>query len=208
MQSIKLDTSNLSIREYLNRTAAKQAVPGGGGVAGVVGALAAALAEMVLAYSVGRKELADHEKRLVEFTKSVNAMRHRLVELANADAEAYSALNAAMKIDKSDPDRKTQLAHAGLAAARVPLDVIRVIAELMLCFEEMSSITNRWLRSDLAMAAILAEAVARASRWNIVVNLAFLDGLSYGLLDDADAHIERIAAGAQRTVQVCSSERR
>ncbi len=204
MQSDKLDTANLSIGDYLSRTAAKQAVPGGGGVAGVVGALSAALAEMVLAYSVGRKELTEHEQRLADCTRSVNAMRHRLIELADADAQAYSALNTAMKIDKADPDRKTQLAHAGLAAARVPLDVIRVIAELMVCFEAMSSMTNRWLRSDLAIAAILAEAVARASRWNIVVNLSFLDGLSYGLLDDADAHIERITAGAQRTVAACA----
>lgn len=203
MQSDKLDTANLSIGDYLSRTAAKQAVPGGGGVAGVVGALSAALAEMVLAYSVGRKELTEHEQRLADCTRSVNAMRDRLIELADADAQAYSALNAAMKIDKDQPDRKTQLAHAGLAAARVPLDVIRVIAELMVCFEAMSAMTNRWLRSDLAIAAILAEAVARASRWNIVVNLSFLDGLSYGLLDDADAHIERIAAGAQRTVAAC-----
>lgn len=204
MTTQRLDTSSLSIGDYLDRTAAKQAVPGGGGVAGVVGALSAALGEMVLAYSIGHKDLTEHEPRLADCSRSVHAMRHRLVELADADAEAYAALNAAMQMPRSAPDRKAELARTGLTAARVPLDVIRVVAELMICFEEMARITNRWLRSDLAMAAILAEAVARASRWNIVVNLAFLDGMSYGLLEDADGLLERIRVGAQQVADACS----
>jgi formiminotetrahydrofolate cyclodeaminase len=203
MSAERLETASLSIADYLDRAAAKQPVPGGGGVAGVVGALAASLGEMVLAYSVGRKELAQHESRLADCTKSVHAMRQRLVELADADAEAYAELNRAMQMDKDLPERKAELARAALGAARVPLDVIRVIAELMHCFEAMTGMTNRWLRSDLAMAAILAEAVARASRWNIVVNRSFLDGMSYGLLDDADGLIERIASGAERVQRAC-----
>jgi formiminotetrahydrofolate cyclodeaminase len=204
MERSGFETGDTRIAEYLERAASKEPTPGGGGVAGVIGALAASLGEMVLAYSVGRKDLAQHESRLDGCVRSVHAMRERLLELADADAQVYAALNDAMKMDKSDPERKTALPKAALAAARVPLDVIRVVGELMSCFEEMASITNRWLRSDLAMATIFAEAVARASRWNIVVNLAFLDGMSYGLLEDADGLLERISAGASRTVEACA----
>ncbi|MFB3431828.1 MAG: cyclodeaminase/cyclohydrolase family protein [Phycisphaerales bacterium] len=203
MKGTAFESGDMRIAEYLDRAASKEPTPGGGGVAGVIGAMAASLGEMVLAYSVGRKDLAQHEPRLNGCVRSVHAMRERLLELADADAKAYAVLNDAMKMDKSDPERKTALPKAALAAARVPLDVIRVISELMLCFEEMSGITNRWLRSDLAMATIFAEAVARASRWNIVMNIAFLDGMSYGLLDDADGLLERISAGASRTVEAC-----
>lgn len=204
MEDSGFHTGDLKIAAYLDRAASKEPTPGGGGVAGVVGALSASLGEMVLAYSVGRKDLAEHEERLEGCVRSVHAMRERLLELADADAQAYAVLNSAMKMGKDDPERKTVLAKAALAAARVPLDVIRVTSELVICFEEMAGITNRWLRSDLAMATILAEAVARASRWNIVVNIAFLDGMSYGLLDDADGLLERIGAGAARTVEACA----
>jgi methenyltetrahydrofolate cyclohydrolase len=198
-----LESAKLSIGEYLDRTASKEPTPGGGGVAGVVGALAAALAEMVLAYSVGRKEFEEHETQLAECTRSVHAMRLRLVELADADAKAYAELNRAMKLEKGSAERKAELPKAALAAAQVPLDVIRVVSELMNCFEAMAGITNTWLRSDLAISVILAEAVGRASRWNIVVNTAFMDGMSYGLLDDADGLLERIHTGAERTLEAC-----
>lgn len=198
-----MHSAELRIGEYLDRTASKEPTPGGGGAAAVVGALAAALGEMVLAYSVGRKGSAEHENQLTECTRSMHAMRQRLIELADEDAHAYAELNRAMKLDKDSPDRKLELSKAALAAAQVPLDVIRVSSELMQCFEVMAPITNRWLKSDLAMATILTEAVARASRWNIVVNKAFMDGMSYGLLDDADGLLERISTGARRTVAAC-----
>lgn len=198
-----MDSAQMRINEYLERIASKEPTPGGGGVAGLAGALAAALGEMVLAFSVGRKELDEHQGQLAECSRSVHAMRQRLVELADEDAQAYSVLNQAMKLDKDSPDRQVELAKAALGAAQVPLEVIRVSAELMLCFEAMSEIINRWMRSDLAIAVILTDAVARASRWNIVVNTQFMDGMGYGLLDDADGLLERIDAGAQRTVATC-----
>lgn len=200
-----MDSARLSIGEYLDRTASKEPTPGGGGVAGVIGALAAALGEMVLAYSNGKSDLKQHEERLAECTHSVHAMRERLVELADEDAVAYAKLNAAMKLPKDLPQRKVELARAAYDAARVPLDVIRVSAELMCCFEEMTTITNPWLRSDLAIAAILTEAVAKASKWNILVNLVFTDGLEHGLLEDADGLLDRITVGLAKTIEACGS---
>ncbi len=47
-----MDTS-ASIAAFLNATAEKQPTPGGGAVAAVAGALACAIGEMVLNYSVG-----------------------------------------------------------------------------------------------------------------------------------------------------------
>lgn len=199
-----MDSARLTIAEYLNRTASKQPTPGGGGVAGVVGSLAAALGEMVLAYSEDGKGASEHQEQFAECSRSVHAMRLRLVELADADAAAYAELNQAMKIEKDAPDRKIKLARAALSAAQVPLDVIRVISELVGCFEAISGFANRWLRSDLAMAAIIAEATARASRWNIVVNTQFMDGMDYGLIPDADGLLERIRTSAERTVAACT----
>ncbi len=43
--------------------------------------------------------------------------------------------------------------------------------KLMSLLERLTSATNRMLVSDLAIAAILAEAGAKAAAWNIHVNL-------------------------------------
>lgn len=199
-----MESASLTIGEFLERTASKDPTPGGGGVAGVTGALAAALGEMVLAFSIGKKGLEDHQARLADCSRSVGAMRNRLLELADEDAAAYAKLNSVMKLQKDSPERKTELPKAALDAARVPLDVIRVSSELVLCFEVMSEISNPWLKSDLAIAVILTEAVARASRWNIVVNMGFMDGQGFGLLEDADGLLERIRTGLERTVAACA----
>ena len=52
------------IGDFLNAAAAKQPAPGGGSVAALAGALAAAMGEMVLNYTVGKKNLAQHEPEL------------------------------------------------------------------------------------------------------------------------------------------------
>ena len=53
-----------SLNDFLTALAAKQPAPGGGSVAALAGALAAAMGEMVLNYSIGKKDLAAHEPTL------------------------------------------------------------------------------------------------------------------------------------------------
>jgi len=53
-----------TIAEFLDGTAARQPAPGGGSVAALVGALSAAIGEMVLNYSIGKKGLEPHQDSL------------------------------------------------------------------------------------------------------------------------------------------------
>src|SRR3954467_14635955 len=90
---------NTTIDTFLRATAAKQPTPGGGSVAALAGALAAAMGEMVLNYSVGRKQNspdADQSMRVVlaEFTRA----RQLLLELMREDQLAYESLTAARKL--------------------------------------------------------------------------------------------------------------
>ena len=55
---------NTTIGDFLNAAAAKQPAPGGGSATALAGALAAAMGEMVLNYSVGKKSLAKFEPEL------------------------------------------------------------------------------------------------------------------------------------------------
>jgi len=61
--------------------------------------------------------------------------------------------------------------------------------DLLRHFERLASITNKHLRSDLAIAAVLADAVVRAGRWNVAVNLPMLRELGI------DAGIAETSAG-------------
>src|SRR5438105_15443651 len=112
--------ASTTIDAFLNAAAAKQPTPGGGSIAALAGALAAAMGEMVLNYSVGRKQNApdaDQTMRavLAEFTRA----RQLLLELMREDQLAYESLTAARKLSPG-PEHDAQLNIALLACIRVP----------------------------------------------------------------------------------------
>jgi methenyltetrahydrofolate cyclohydrolase len=186
---------DMSVREFLGGVAARTPTPGGGAVAGAVGALSAALAQMVVSYSVGKKNLAEHQGELAAAAGVLERARALLLGLADEDAAAYGAVNELSRLPEGDR-RREGLREAQMASARVPLAMAGACADLLRHFDRLAGMTNRQLRSDLAIAAILADAAARASWWNIAVNAAFL-------ADRAEA--ERITGQARGLLRECAA---
>lgn len=163
-----------TIQAFLSATAARQPTPGGGGVTALAGALAAALGEMVLNYSLGKKELAAHQAQLTDALAELTRARQLLLGLMAEDQAAFAALSAAKKL----PDGQQQQLGAK-QALRICLDIPRAVAAtglaLLELFDRIAVKTNKHLLSDLAIAADLAMATVRCSIHNIRVNLADLD---------------------------------
>ncbi|VAX38601.1 Formiminotetrahydrofolate cyclodeaminase, partial [hydrothermal vent metagenome] len=159
-----------TLGDFLDQLAAKTPTPGGGAVASAVGALGSALGEMVLAYSLGKKSLAEHEPKLREASAKLSRARTVLLELAAEDEAAYGLVNELSKLPEGDA-RRADLPAATLAAARVPLSCMAACASVLRLLDTLPGITNKYLHSDLAIAAILAEAATRSAAWNVRVNL-------------------------------------
>ncbi|MFI4883444.1 MAG: cyclodeaminase/cyclohydrolase family protein, partial [Phycisphaerales bacterium JB064] len=156
--------------DLLSAIARKSPAPGGGAVASAAGALAAALGGMVLSYSTGKKDLAQHAQAHEQLAATCSQASCKLLELADADAVAYAELNALQRLPEDDDRRKVALPEAAQRCVDVPLEVQRVCLGLLGAFEELAPIANRWLLSDLKIAAILAEATVRSSDCNVEVN--------------------------------------
>lgn len=163
-----------TVSALLGAIARKSPAPGGGAVASAAGALAAALAGMVLAYSVGKKSLAQHAEAHERLTERAEQAGRRLLELADADAEAYAHMNALQRLDAGDERREAELPAAVQRCVDVPLEVQSACLALLVDFEQLAPIANAWLLSDLKIAAILAEAALRASACNVAVNVPAL----------------------------------
>lgn len=190
-----------TISTFLHDLAAKAATPGGGAAAGLTGAAAASLAHMVVAFSLGRKSLADHQLALESASAQLLAMRDDFLRLADEDAQAYAALNAALKKPTDDPARAPALASAARAATDVPQRTLARALDLLRLAETLRPITNPHLRSDLAIAAVLADAAARASRWNIAINAPTLDETAPGEGSAALQNAERACADASALLE-------
>jgi formiminotetrahydrofolate cyclodeaminase len=85
--------ASLTLDEFLRQTAAKTPTPGGGAVACTTGALAAALAGMVVSYSLGKKSLAPHQPDLEQAARSLENARSLFLRLADEDAQGISVVN-------------------------------------------------------------------------------------------------------------------
>lgn len=164
-----------SFDALLDAIAAKTPTPGGGAVAAMTAQLGAALAQMVVHYSIGRKDLTPHEAALRAAAAKLEQERAAFGTLAEDDARAYAALNEAFRLPKDDPSRAARLAGASRAACEPPMHILRRAVALLEDLERLAPITNRNLRSDWAIAAVLLDAAARSAAWNVRVNLPFVE---------------------------------
>jgi formiminotetrahydrofolate cyclodeaminase len=152
--------------EFLDAVAARAPTPGGGAVAAAAGALAASMGEMVLNYSLGKKDLAEHAATLEDALAHLQRARQLLLRLVVEDQAAYEALTAARK--QGDAAARDA---ALLTAIRVPQSIAATAAAVLEQAERAAPIANRWLLSDLAVCAELAMATIRCAGYNVRVNL-------------------------------------
>jgi len=164
-----------TIAEFVEALAARTPTPGGGSVAALAGALATALGEMVVNYSLGKKDLEAYADELKGALAELTRARHVLMQLMVEDQLAYEALSAARKLPADSGERKEKLPAAILACIRVPETIAATgIAVLEVC-DRIVTFVNRWLLADLAVAADLAMATIRCAIYNVRTNMRLLE---------------------------------
>jgi glutamate formiminotransferase/formiminotetrahydrofolate cyclodeaminase len=194
-----------SLDAFVSRVAAPTPTPGGGSVAAHAGALGAALAQMVIGLTVGRKKYAAVEEDMKALAVRASALRRTLTALVVRDADAFERVRAAYALpsegDASALARANAIRTALLHAAEVPLETARAaaqVAELASCVAESG---NRNAVSDAAVAALLAEAACRGAALNVRINVASLDeaGTAAGarLASEARACVDAAAVHAR-----------
>jgi formiminotetrahydrofolate cyclodeaminase len=189
---------------YLDEVAAGTPAPGGGSVAAVVAALAAALGEMVANLTLGRRKYADVESSLRPARDRLTALRAALLESAAADEAAYQAYQDAARLPRTSDSEKTKRAvamqRALIAATDVPLRVARSVCEVAAILQSMARDGNPHVRSDAALGALLAEAALRGALLNVRGNAGMLKDreLAVTYVTDADRLEEAGREAAQR----------
>ena len=165
------DILSLSVRDFVRATAAKSPTPGGGSVAALAGALGAALAQMSVNYSIGKKSLEAHRPELEAALARLGKAGALLLELVTEDMAAYEALSALGKLPKEQRAASTDYLTALGAAIAVPESIGAVAANILDLCESLFDRTNPFLYADLVAAAALANAAARAAELNVLANV-------------------------------------
>jgi formiminotetrahydrofolate cyclodeaminase len=166
---------DLSIVDYLAKTASGEPVPGGGSSAALNAALAAALVEMVANLTIGRKgfEAVDAEMRAV--AEKAAGLRAKLTADIDRDSDAYTQVLTAFQMPKTTEaekaDRSRAVQSAFKQAAIVPLGVARDAVAIMDLGRTVVSKGNPNAASDGAAGVLAARMAARTAVYNVRINL-------------------------------------
>jgi formiminotetrahydrofolate cyclodeaminase len=171
--------TSASVRQYVERLASGEATPGGGSATALVGALGAALGEMVGNFTRDRDGWDKVATSLEELTRR----REALLDLTDRDAEAYGAVSAAYALPRGDEAQKaarTEAIQAALKqAAQVPLQVIDHVVATVNELPILLAHGNSNLLSDVGVSADLCQSALRCAWLNVEVNLAYLKDDGY-----------------------------
>jgi methenyltetrahydrofolate cyclohydrolase len=190
-----LGFSSQTVADFCDTVAAETSAPGGGSVAAVVGGMAAALAAMAARFS---KEQWEDSGGVVA---QAEALRARLLPLAEEDARAYEDVLVALRLPKDVKEevRDAAIGDALSRAADVPMAIAEAAADVATLAAELAERGNPNLRGDAATAALLAEAAVRASANLVEINLATREGDER--LERARELVEIVRRTARRALQ-------
>jgi methenyltetrahydrofolate cyclohydrolase len=188
-----------SLHDLLDAVAAQRPAPGGGCSAAWAGAFGAGLVEMAASFTLARPKYAGVHHRMADVRREAKTLRRRLLELAEADAEVYEPVIAAMRMPAQHPERAERLEAAQSAAAEVPLETAEATARVAELAAETAKVGNLHLKGDSVSAAMVAEGASRAAGRLVEINLAGKDDARLGRAAEA---IGRAAAARQHALDV------
>ncbi|PYV45491.1 MAG: glutamate formimidoyltransferase [Acidobacteria bacterium] len=169
------DFSSMPVSQFLESVAAAESVPGGGSVAALAGALAAALGKMVLGFTLNRKKYESHQATLRQHLHVLEDTLSELRLAVDQDSQAYSQVMAALQLPKSNESEKTlreqKLQEALRQATEVPLQVAESAYKTLQALQELRPISNPNLTSDLNVGFWMAMAACQGALENVSINL-------------------------------------
>ena len=194
----------MTLNDFLSELSSDSPTPGGGSVAALAGALAAALTSMVANLTVGKKKYADVQEDVLAVLAKTESLRLELTELMDEDAAAFDKVMAAMKLPKETDEEKaarTEVMQAALVdAAMVPLAVMEKCVEVIAFAQVAAEKGNKNAVSDAGVAALMGRAGAHAAKLNVMINLGWINAEEHkGFVERAGRAIEELAAQADRS---------
>ncbi len=163
--------------------------------------MAAALVSKVCRLTIGRKGYEASEAAARATLEGTEALRSRLLDLADEDSAAYRRVSIAMALPRTTEEakahRRREVDRSLLAAAEVPRRTAEACLQVAREAHAMAPLGNRNAISDLGVAALLSHAGLVGALTNVEVNVAAMGSaapaaLGAGAIDPLRKESERL----------------
>ena len=190
--------------DFLEEVAESTPTPGGGSVAALVGALAAALTSMVCNLTISKRREGSAEDDLTSVLEEAEELRGELAARVDEDARAYQKVLEAYRLPKASVEEKRERSRAVQQAleeaTRVPMEVaegaVRVLGLVPVVLEKGLPTAA----SDAGVAAYMAHAALKGAALNVHTNLNSLPDSA--LTKDHRRHLSSLEARAQELMGI------
>ncbi len=196
--------TDLTIKDFLKKTASNSPVPGGGSIAALSGAISASLLEMVANLTIGKKGYEEFAEEMKEISIAVLEYRNRLIADIDKDSNAYDAVMAAYRLPKSNDEERDRRSGAIQEALKnavlVPLEVAKMGLDLIKLAGNIVRDGNKNAITDGAVAAMMARTALLSALFNVKINLssikdeAFVNEIS-DQVRDMEIKIQKLEQG-------------
>ncbi|WP_415878899.1 methenyltetrahydrofolate cyclohydrolase [Methylomonas sp. TEB] len=194
-----------SVETFLDELAGKQATPGGGSAAAVMGAQAAALTSMVCNLTIGKPKYAAVEEQMQALLTESEALRSTLIGMIKADVDVFDKLMACYGLPKSTDDEKAvraeQIQTVLREATLVPLECAKACAKAIELSRVAAEHGNLGVISDAGVAVMAGYAGLKSAALNVQINAASLKDRMFAEAQLAELNA-LLQAGEQAAEQI------
>ncbi len=186
--------SELKCTEFVEVLSSKAPVPGGGGASALVGAIGAALSNMVGSLTVGKKKYAPVEAEIKELMEKTTELQNKLLTLIEKDAEVFEPLSKAYGLPSSTEEEKAEKARVMEAClkegASAPMDIMRTICEVIKMIGVFAEKGSVLAVSDAGVSAAFCAAALKGASLNVYINTKSMKDREYA--DKLNAEVKEM----------------
>lgn len=193
-----------TVEQYTARLASGAPIPGGGSASALVAALGMALGSMVANLTVKKVE-GEEAAAIKDILEEGEILQEKLLELVDADAEAFSGVSRVFKMPRETEEekaaRREAMQKALKEAAVVPMEAARLCLKALHLQEKLLELGTPHAISDVGVGALFLGAALRGAYLNVQINLngikdeehnARLEGELLALLAEGEKLAEEI----------------
>ena len=152
--------ADLTIKEYLAKTAGNNSVPASGSAAALSAALATSLTEKIANLIAARQEDVEIKTQMENIAECMKALREEFTQCIDRDADAYNELVEAYKMPEETNEEKVsrdeQVQKSILIAAMVPFDVAEMAMRMMDFISDVAKQADKKTATDVCSAMCFA----------------------------------------------------
>ena len=156
-----------SLKNYIEILSSKTPAPGGGSATALCASLSSSLLNMVLNYTIGKKQYSDFEEELKKIKEKNEEILKECINFIEEDSKIYYKIDKAMK-EKLSPEKYLKL------SINLHFKICQYMSKIVDFCDILTEKGNINLISDTGISNILAFSSFISAKMNILINLKYI----------------------------------